>query len=145
MDLRPPMLDDLGLHAAIEWLTRDFERRSGIQVTLRLVDSPEPIQQNIATAVYRIVQEALTNMARHARASQAVISMETRGRRLQLVVEDDGQGFPKDPSTSATGLFWVDRHARARAHAGRPDHAEKRSLGWRPAGGAPAAAAQWRT
>lgn len=105
MDLRPPMLDDLGLHAAIEWLTRDFERRSGIQVTLRLVDSPEPIQQNIATAVYRIVQEALTNMARHARASQAVISMETRGRRLQLVVEDDGQGFPKDPSTAPRGSF----------------------------------------
>ena len=86
MDLRPPMLDDLGLYAAIEWLTRDFERRSGIQVTLRLVESPEPIQQNIATAVYRIVQEALTNMARHARASQAVISIETGGRRLQLVV-----------------------------------------------------------
>lgn len=105
VDLRPPMLDDLGLHAAIEWLTHDFSRRSGIQVTLRLVDSPEPMPQNIATAVYRIVQEALTNMARHARASQAVISIETKGRRLQLVVEDDGQGFPKDQPPPPRGSF----------------------------------------
>jgi len=105
MDLRPPMLDDLGLHAAIEWLAHDFERRSGIKVTLHPVDSPEPIQQNTATAVYRIVQEALTNMARHARASQAVISIETKGQRLQLVVEDDGQGFPKDQPPQPRGSF----------------------------------------
>jgi len=105
LDLRPPMLDDLGLNAAIEWLTRDFERRSGIQVTLRLVDSTEAIQQNMATAVYRIVQEALTNMARHARASHAVISIETKGRRLQLTVEDDGQGFPKDQPPPPRGSF----------------------------------------
>ncbi|MBS3911523.1 MAG: PAS domain S-box protein [Hydrogenophaga sp.] len=105
MDLRPPMLDDLGLSAAIEWLTHDFERRSGIKITLRLVTRPESIPQNIATAVYRIVQEALTNMARHAHASQAVLSIETRARYLLLTVEDDGQGFPKDPAPPPRGSF----------------------------------------
>ena len=105
MDLRPPMLDDLGLSAALEWLTHDFGRRSGIRIALHLVASPEPLQQNIATAVYRIVQEALTNMARHAHASQALISIEPKGHRLQLVVEDDGQGFPKAQQPPPRGSF----------------------------------------
>lgn len=113
MDLRPPMLDDLGLQAAIEWLAKDFERRSGIQVTLHWVDSAKPIQQHMATAVYRIVQEALTNMARHAQASHAVISMEPKGQRLQLVVEDDGRGFPPDqPPLGSFGLIGM----RERVH-----------------------------
>jgi signal transduction histidine kinase len=113
MDLRPPMLDDLGLQAAIEWLAKDFERRSGIQVTLHWVDSAEPIHPHMATAVYRIVQEALTNMARHARASQAVISMEPKGHRLQLVVEDDGRGFPSgQPPLGSFGLIGM----RERVH-----------------------------
>lgn len=97
MDLRPLMLDDLGLSAAIEWLAQDFERRAGLRVELRLAPLPDPIPQKVLTALYRIVQEALTNTVRHARASRVVVSMARSASHIELCVEDNGAGFPDDP------------------------------------------------
>ena len=97
MDLRPLMLDDLGLSAAIEWLAQDFERRAGLRVELRLAPLPDPIPQKVLTALYRIVQEALTNTVRHARASRVVVSMTRSASHIELCVEDNGAGFPDDP------------------------------------------------
>ena len=93
MDLRPLMLDDLGLNAAIEWLALEYERRSGLRVALRCDPLPEPMPQRVLTALYRIVQEALTNVVRHARATRVEISMVHTGPSIELRVEDNGTGF----------------------------------------------------
>jgi PAS domain S-box-containing protein len=97
MDLRPLMLDDLGLSAAIEWLAQETERRSGLQVTLRCDPLPDLLPQKVLTALYRIVQEALTNIVRHANATRVVIAMAHTGSFIELRVEDNGAGFPDQP------------------------------------------------
>jgi PAS domain S-box-containing protein len=95
-DLRPMMLDDLGLNAAIEWLARDIARRMGIEITVRLTENDAPVDDRVATAVFRMVQEALTNVARHARATDVTVLLEQHDGELELVVEDNGTGYPKD-------------------------------------------------
>jgi len=97
MDLRPLMLDDLGLYAAIEWLAQDYEKRAGLQVQLRCDPLPDLMPQKVLTALYRIVQEALTNIVRHARATRVTIVMVCTGSFIELRVEDNGAGFPDKP------------------------------------------------
>lgn len=103
-DLRPMMLDDLGLNAAIEWLARDAARRMGIEITVRLGEDDPPLSEGAAIALYRMVQEALTNVARHARATDVSIEMRLQGPELVLSVRDNGVGFP-DPSTQQDGRY----------------------------------------
>ena len=105
MDLRPLMLDDLGLNPAIEWLARDFERRTGVKVTLRLAPILDLIDNRTATTLYRIVQEALTNCARHSRANAAQVAIAPEADGIQLTVLDDGDGFPSVPQKSRQGSF----------------------------------------
>ena len=95
-DLRPMMLDDLGLNAAIEWLARDAARRLDMEITVRLGDEDPPVTQGAAIALYRMVQEALTNVARHARATHVNIELRQDGGELVLTVRDNGVGFPSD-------------------------------------------------
>ena len=95
-DLRPLMLDDLGLNAAVESLARTAAARMGIEVTVRHDEADPPIQPSVATALYRIVQEALTNVARHAHATDVSIDLRMQGREIVLKVEDNGVGLPDD-------------------------------------------------
>lgn len=95
-DLRPMMLDDLGLDAAIEWLARDAARRLGIEVSVRVGEHETALDDRIATAAFRMVQEALTNVARHARASDVHVELRQLGGELALTVQDNGVGFPAD-------------------------------------------------
>ena len=95
-DLRPLMLDDLGLTAAIEWLARDASRRMGIDVHLLSADFEIGLSDRFSTALYRMVQEALTNIARHASATEVEIRIQPQGGRLVLTVCDNGTGFPAD-------------------------------------------------
>lgn len=95
-DLRPAMLDDLGLNAAIEWLANDTSRRLGIEVTLQLDETEPASDDGAAITLYRIVQEALTNVARHARATRVRIALRQEGEGLTLTVQDDGAGFKGD-------------------------------------------------
>jgi len=94
-DLRPLMLDDLGLNAAIEWLARDMARRTGIDIRVRLDDAHPPPTGRLATALYRMVQEGLTNVARHARARRVDVALRRHGDTLVLSVTDDGVGLPE--------------------------------------------------
>lgn len=94
LELRPSVLDDLGLIPAMEMLTRQFTERHHIPVDLTTVGfaakRPDTCSE---TCVYRIVQEALSNVARHARATRVTVLLEWRGEKIRGVVEDDGQGF----------------------------------------------------
>lgn len=107
-NLRPAVLD-LGLAAAIEWQVRDFQKHSGIVCELELDDADLQLDENRATAIFRIVQESLTNILRHARASRIKLSLCARGERLQLQISDDGIGLTpevlkKSQSFGITGM-----------------------------------------
>ncbi|MDE2628137.1 MAG: PAS domain S-box protein [Burkholderiales bacterium] len=101
-DLRPLMLDDLGLNAAIEWLANGWARRMGIAVRLQLGDVDSELGEVAAIALYRMVQEALTNVARHARATEVQIETRREGGDLVLTVQDNGTGFA-EPSVYREG------------------------------------------
>jgi len=94
-DLRPLMLDDLGLADAANWLVQDFSQRSGIRCDIQIAGDGafDGLEGNIATAVYRALQESLTNVARHAGAKNAWVVLGTENGTLHLEVEDDGHGI----------------------------------------------------
>jgi PAS domain S-box-containing protein len=95
-DLRPAILDDLGLKAAIESSGQEFERRTGIKFDSRLAEVSPDVPQRIATELFRIFQESLTNVARHSEASRVEVTLDCRDRMLLLRVEDDGRGVDLD-------------------------------------------------
>ena len=95
--LRPTMLDDLGLIAALKWLARETTRTSSLQAEVLAEDAPDELPEEHRTCVYRVVQEAIRNTSRHSGAHHARITVETTGktknRRLMVRVQDDGKGF----------------------------------------------------
>ena len=92
-DLRPPILDGLGLAAALEWQTDAFVERTGIACELVLPQQLPPFISEIDTAVFRIVQEALTNVARHAAATRAEVTLQLEENGLTLRIVDNGKGM----------------------------------------------------
>ena len=92
-DLRPLMLDDLGLAAALDWLTHNFSKHTGIATDLVIDDAVAQVPEPIASALYRITQESLTNVAKYAHASTAEIRLERDGDWVELLVRDDGRGI----------------------------------------------------
>ncbi|MFG6458492.1 CHASE3 domain-containing protein [Roseateles sp. BYS96W] len=98
-DLRPSALSNLGLIPALEILTQEFAQRSGLQLSLELTDSPT--DEGDRLALYRLVQEALTNVMRHAKAKQVRVTLGEAEGWLQLHIRDDGQGF--DPDAVGSG------------------------------------------
>jgi signal transduction histidine kinase len=111
MGLRPSMLDDFGLHPALEWHVRDFRRRFGIAVDLALRGEMGGLPDQTRTCVYRIVQEALTNCARHAQARQIEITVAANDDTLDLTVADDGVGI--DPRRArGMGLLGIEERVR---------------------------------
>jgi len=94
LDLRPTMLDDLGLKPTVEWLTRQNSERYGIEVNLDYtVGEDTPLPPEIATSAFRIVQEALGNVAKHSKATRVDIAIGMTGASLCLAVSDNGVGF----------------------------------------------------
>jgi len=95
--LRPQMLDDLGLMPTLEWLARSFHRRTGIEVELAHEGMEDLLDPEMGTFVFRVVQEALTNVAKHARAASARVRLRRAKDSLFLRVEDQGVGFDPAP------------------------------------------------
>jgi len=96
-DLRPLMLDDLGLADAAAWLVDDFAKRSGVTCKVDIAEELPDLSKAVATAVYRAVQESLTNIARHAGARSAWVVLAVEDDALYVEVEDDGRGIaPED-------------------------------------------------
>lgn len=96
-DLRPEALDDLGLASALAALATNFERRSGIRVERRLAGDLPRLSAEQDLVLYRVAQEALTNVARHAHARHAELSVEQVDEHVRVVVRDDGRGFRGTP------------------------------------------------
>jgi PAS domain S-box-containing protein len=112
---RPVMLDDLGLQAAIDWLVDDFTQRHGIEVKHDVETGEIAFGADAATAIFRIIEEALTNVARHAHASRVDLSLRADGDSCVLRVADDGIGASALPATGSKcfGLLGVRERANA--------------------------------
>ena len=116
--LRPGVLDDLGLVAALEWYTTDIERRSEIVCAFEHAAMPV-INEAVATAAYRIAQEALTNTVRHARASKASVGLHAEREHLILRVRDNGRGFDPHGASASEGIGLAGMIERANLVGGR--------------------------
>lgn len=120
MGLRPSMLDDLGLAPAIDWQAREFSRRSGVPVSVEMDGSLGNLPDPQRTCVYRVVQEALTNCARHAKAKAIRILLHGRKGWLSLTIQDDGIGFTPD-AIRGRGLGLIGLEERVRKLGGKLD------------------------
>lgn len=115
--LRPTILDDFGLDAGLRWLAEGFTHRTGIEVKYhsnfngRLPDETE-------THLFRIAQEALTNVARHSEARNVSISLESTGSEIQLFIRDNGRGLPPASTGHQEGMGMIGMRARARSTGG---------------------------
>ena len=117
-DLRPPMLDDLGLLPALEWLTDDLERQFGIKADLKVVGTERRFIPEAELLFFRIIQEAVSNARRHAEASRVEITIEYNEGQARGIVRDNGKGFelPKTlgelSRTGKLGLMGMEERAR---------------------------------
>ena len=117
--LRPKLLDDLGLSAAIEWQAREFQQHSGISCEIRSQPDDIVLDQARSTTLFRIFQETLTNVARHAQASRVEIDLSTNGSgAVEMVVRDDGQGITPEQLADAHSLGVIGMRERVRSLRG---------------------------
>ncbi len=103
-ELRPGILDDLGLFAAVEWQTEEFQNRTGITCNVTLEPDEFNLDEKLSTAIFRIFQEALTNVARHSHATMVDIFMHQQAEKLVFMIKDDGTGI-RDGEISSPRSF----------------------------------------
>jgi signal transduction histidine kinase len=109
--LRPSMLDDLGLIPALEWQAREVSRQGSAEVEVMAEDIPDNLPDAYRTCVYRLVQEALHNVSRHAGARQVKIEVRQTAGTLSVSIQDDGRGF--DPAhTRGLGLLGMEERVK---------------------------------
>jgi len=116
--LRPAILDHLGLVAAIEWHTQDFEKRSGIACEVVANTSAAGLEPSRAIALYRIVQEAMTNVARHAGATRIDIALHEQDGALALEIRDNGRGMQSGAASQFQSIGLLGMRERAIAAGG---------------------------
>jgi PAS domain S-box-containing protein len=117
-ELRPGILDDLGLVAALEWQSADFEKRTGIKTVFRSTDSDIELGEKTSTNIFRVYQESLTNVARHAQASEVLTSLALQNDSIVLTIQDNGIGFNPDDSKHRKSLGLIGMRERARMMEG---------------------------
>jgi signal transduction histidine kinase len=110
-ELRPSILDDLGLYAALEWQSQEFEKRFNIPVQFSTEVNQLEIAPPVASGLFRIYQESLTNIARHAEAKNIVASLQLKDKNLVLTVADDGKGFVVNDDKKTLGLLGMKERA----------------------------------
>jgi signal transduction histidine kinase len=128
MGLRPSMLDDIGLEAALQWQGREFSRHTGVPAQVQVEGSLDPLTDAQRTCIYRVVQEALTNCARHAKASRVLVSVSADGNNISVIVRDDGVGF-NSAFASRGGLGLLGMRERVQALDGKLDIFSKPQTG----------------
>ena len=116
--LRPGMLDELGLAATVDWQVQEFTERTGIVCVLECSFEDAPVTREIATALFRVLQECLTNIARHARAARVEVSLSRADGELSLCVRDDGRGILEGEAGSPHALGILGMKERCRALQG---------------------------
>lgn len=119
MGLRPSMLDDLGLEPALQWQGREFARHTGVPATVHVDGQLENLEDAQRTCIYRLVQEALTNCARHAGANSVLVSVEEGKNEVRVEVKDDGTGFSTKNVELRSGLGLIGMRERVQAVGGR--------------------------
>ncbi|HLJ39766.1 MAG TPA: response regulator [Steroidobacteraceae bacterium] len=117
--LRSDVLDQLGLPAAIVWQAEEFQRRSGLRCVVSLPAAPLALDSSRATAVFRIFQELLTNVARHANATRVEVNLRCNGGQLLLSVEDNGRGIDSEAAQSPKSLGLMGVRERVLPFGGR--------------------------
>ncbi len=120
-ELRPVVLDKLGLVAAIEWQTGEFQDRSGIACETHLPTEEIPLDPERSTAVFRILQEALTNVARHANATKVVIELRSEAGILILAVRDNGKGIDEKMIFAHHSMGLLGMRERALSFGGKTE------------------------
>jgi signal transduction histidine kinase len=111
-ELSPPVLYELGLGAAVEWLADQFGRQTGVAVSLQCEGAPVPVSEDVSVTLFQTVRELLANVAKHARAGRVTVALRWRAGEVEAAVEDDGVGFdPREvsqqPVSDSFGLFSV--------------------------------------
>lgn len=112
--LRPPLLDDLGLEPAVRWLVEEFQKRTGVAVKLHVeLDDAQPVPASVGLCTYRVLQEALNNVGRHAQAAVVEVTLASERGSLALSVCDDGRGFDPEEARSSQGCGLAGMRERA--------------------------------
>lgn len=117
-DLRPVILDTLGLFAAVEWLAEDFARRTGLKCRAEVARGTSALDRDCATAIFRILQESLTNVARHAQASEVVVRFSEKAGTATLSVSDNGVGITRDRLEDPRSIGLLGMRERAHVFGG---------------------------
>ncbi len=128
-DQRPPLLDGRGATAALRAIGQDSSRNLGLNLSVRVFGSEPPVSDALALALYRVAQEALTNIARHARAEVVRMRLRWESEHVTLVLEDDGVGLPAD-ALARRGCFGLrGMRERVAALGGELDFSRRRGGG----------------
>jgi signal transduction histidine kinase len=109
------MLDDLGLSAAVQWQANQVSRSTGLRIDIAADELPGELPEEHKVCIFRIVQEALNNVCRHANASSVELAMMVNDGRVSVTIRDDGRGFP---SSRRTGLGLIGMHERVEGLGG---------------------------
>jgi signal transduction histidine kinase len=128
-ELRPSILDDLGLIEAIEWQAQQFQTRTGVECRCQCAAQSIALSQDQSTAVFRIFQEALTNILRHAHASRVEVAMEERENAFVLTVTDNGRGISQEEKLRRSSVGILGMQERARLVGGKVEIRGKRGCG----------------
>jgi signal transduction histidine kinase len=129
-ELRPGVLDDLGLSAAIEWYLQEFQRRTGLGCDLGMdANRMDYLGPDRSTAVFRIFQEILTNVARHAQATKVSVNITEQGCNLVLKVQDDGRGITEEQVLGTQSLGLLGMQERVHVFGGSISFVGKRGQG----------------
>jgi len=117
-DLRPSILDDLGLSAALRWQAAEFAKHTGVRVDVKALETNHHIDRDVALALFRIFQETLTNVARHAKATEVAVMLSSNDDALVLQIRDNGIGVSEDDLRKPTSLGIRGMRERARQLGG---------------------------